>query len=150
MKILIVEDDYLFAEEMRQDILAAPEFNDAEVEVVGTEQEFRDRFEQIQQAGYDLIILDVMIRWVDPSPEARKPDADVLEDGYFRAGIRCLQMLRQAQATKETPVVIHSNMDEKDILAAIAMRHVHEVSKIVPKWNADPLMKAVRQAIKSA
>jgi len=149
MKILIVEDDYLFAEEMKQDILAAPEFQGAEVEVVGTEQEFRDGFEQIQQAGYDLIILDVMIRWVDPSPEARKPDEDVLEDGYFRAGIRCLQMLRQAEATKDTPVVIHSNLDEKGIRSTMEVRQVDGVSKIVPK-SGSPLMDALRQAVKSA
>ena len=149
-KILIVEDDYLFAEDMRQDILSNPKFADAEIDMVCTEQEFRENFLKITLAQYDLIILDVMIRWVEPSPEPKPIDDDVLADGYFRAGIRCLKKLRTVDATKEIPVVIHSNLDDKEIRDEMNRQHLNGVSQIVPKsGNARKLMDAVENAIRS-
>ena len=147
MKILIVEDDYLFAEDMRQDILSNPKFAGSQVDMVCTEQEFREKFADIIRAKYDLVILDVMIRWVEPSPEQKPPEDDVLEEGYFRAGIRCLQKLRGNDATKEIPVVIHSNLDDKKILEEMNRRGLNGVSKIVAKsGSARELMDALENA----
>lgn len=151
MKILIVEDDYLFAEDMRQDILSNPKFSGAQVDMVCTEQEFREKFEAIKQAQYDLFILDVMIRWEEPSPTQKPPAEDVLEEGYFRAGIRCLQKLRSDKATEHVPVVIHSNLDDKEIRDEMDRRKLNGVSQIVAKSGSPrELMDALEKATGSA
>ena len=133
---------------MRQDILSNSKFVGAQVDIVSTEQEFREKFLEIRRAQYDLIILDVMIRWVEPSPDSKPIDDDVLADGYFRAGIRCLKKLRTDDATKEIPVVIHSNLDDKEIREEMNRRHLNGVSQIVPKsGSARELMEAMENAI---
>ena len=85
------------------------------IEVIWTERMFREQIESILQSPPDLIILDGMIRWTDPSEasdESSIPD-DVKEDGPYRAGLRCQQIL--AKQAPDIPLFFYTILEREDI-----------------------------------
>jgi CheY-like chemotaxis protein len=145
-RVLIVEDDYLFAAEMQEDIIEEFERGTAEVEIVPTEAEFEKRFPRGSDPGpVGVIVLDIMIRWSDPeSPEPKSEEAEM--QGYYTAGIRCLKRLRSIERTRNVDVIIHSNLDQETTQKKLDEAGVDQSRlKIVPKSGArKPLLSALR------
>ncbi len=112
MYIIVVEDD----QTQRKFIIntISKEFS-IEPEEIVTELEFRNSFEDIASNQPDLMIFDTMIRWTDPVPNMEKPPQEILEAGFYRAGIRCIKMLNDDDRTKNIPVIIYSVLDYEDI-----------------------------------
>ena len=109
--ILLVEDDFMQAEGLMERI---KDQLGVESDLISTELGFQTRFEEIAQDPPVLIIMDVMLRWADPQPVIQRPPDGY--DGFHRAGIRCLKMLRSDPRTKELPVILHSVLEESDVL----------------------------------
>src|ERR1051326_4524395 len=94
LKVLIVEDDPMqacFLKERFED-----EFNEVEIFLIGSEKQFREDLKAIEEFAPDLIILDVMLRWMNPSPNMSSMPEDVTETGMYRAGFRCLKSLSES------------------------------------------------------
>jgi CheY-like chemotaxis protein len=108
MKIVVVEDDPLQIEVMIGFLESLPR---ARVEVIQTELEFLEHLEEIEREPPDLFVIDVMLRWTDPQPDARRPPREVLEGGRERAGFRCHSRLLEREATRAVPVILHSHLD---------------------------------------
>jgi len=145
MSILLVEDDYLQADAVLP--VLRKEFPDIRVDIIKTEQEFRQRLEEILAAPPDLVIMDVMIRWTKPSPKFDPPPSDVTEGGRFRAGLRCERLL--AERNPEIPVILYSVLGTDDFRKDELPNRpgVLFLSKIP---DPGPFVRAVGQLLKKA
>jgi len=140
-----VDDDPLFNEEVIREL--GGRFKNLQIEVIKTEKEFRERLADPAKFNFDLVILDVMVHWADQSEESL-PDP-TLKGGYFRAGIRCLEEILKHPELAARPVIIHSALDEDQILAKVreqklAEDHLAIVSK---RSNLDTFCEAVQKQL---
>jgi DNA-binding NarL/FixJ family response regulator len=140
-RILLIEDDHLQAHGIQAGVrnLLQPEYPHLVFETLSTESDFYQRFDEIAEKGFDLAIVDVMLRWADPSAEMPEPRPEVVEGGFFRAGIRCKQKLQSDPRTALIPTIIYTVLDESRLPRGI---------DIVPK-GADfaPLADKIRQLL---
>lgn len=111
MKIVLLEDDYLQAEAIREDI--SREIPDAELVENSTEQEFQERLDNFKKNPPDVVILDVMVRWTDPSEQAKRAPANVGSEGFMRAGLRCAKQIRELG--NGIPVILYTILDPIDL-----------------------------------
>ena len=116
MKILIVEDDPLQLDMIREEL--NDHFENVLLEDIQTEHEFYEKLSDIIRDPPDLILMDVMLRWTDPAPPEEMPSqpAEVEEEGYFRAGIRCVRRLRkQEQTDPGIPILLFTILSDQDL-----------------------------------
>jgi hypothetical protein len=149
MRILLVEDDYLQAEFIALSIEEA--FPRSFIMRVHTEFEFRSHFDDIASNPPDIIIMGVLLRWANPSAEMEMPPKEVKEQGYYRAGFRCIELLSNDHRTHDVPVILHTILDSMDIAplpdrvryvskdsdSSELIRHMSELAKraIEPEYN---------------
>ena len=114
MLILIVEDDFSQAESLRESLYER--WSSAQLPVISTEAEFRLKLPEIISRPPDLIFLDLMLRWTNPTPELL---LDMPSDGIRgwpqEAGFRCAKLLAANDATRDVPVIIYSVLDRVDV-----------------------------------
>lgn len=115
MNILIVEDDRLQFDFINDSLSRIMGSSELEIKRINNESDFRDRFDEIAARRPDIIIMDVMLRWADPSPNFPMPPPEIVEQGFYRAGLRCVKMLVENEATREIPVIIYSVLDKSDL-----------------------------------
>jgi DNA-binding response OmpR family regulator len=128
MNIVLLEDDGLYTQWLATELEKA--FGERPLEIA-TEREFRTRFADFERSVPHLFIIDVMVRWTDPAPNMSPPPEDARD--HHRAGIRCLKLLRESEATRSVPVFLLSALDEDDLRHAAAgsahWANVHVVQK---------------------
>jgi len=110
MKIILVEDNHFFVQRIREDLFK--KIKNLNLVQIQTELEFRKNIENIISPTPDLIIVDVMLRWTNPSPSMELPPNEILEEGLFSAGIRCKEILLQHKINEEVPILIISALDD--------------------------------------
>jgi DNA-binding NarL/FixJ family response regulator len=150
VRILIVEDDHWFGREIVQDVETAIPSLHGSIRVIKSEKEFRGVFRSTEALSFELIILDVMVQW-DMAGSESIPEEDARAEGYFKAGIRCLELIRKHRSTGGTPVIVYSARDREVILQGIRQRQIAmEGIQIISK-SGDPetLLEAVKQHIRS-
>jgi CheY-like chemotaxis protein len=112
MYILVVEDDYLQAEwickKLRQVLRS-------EVKRISTESQFRKQLKDIEKNRPDVVIMDVMLPWTDPSQNIERPPREVIEEGFYRAGVRCTRLLAANENTKGIPVILYTVLERADL-----------------------------------
>jgi CheY-like chemotaxis protein len=108
MKILVIEDDPLQIEMIVEFLESLPGNT---VTVIQTELEFQERLAEIEREPPDLFVIDVILRWTDPQPNAQRPPKEVAEGGRERAGFRCHTRLLEQDATREVPIILYSHLD---------------------------------------
>jgi DNA-binding NarL/FixJ family response regulator len=113
MTIYLVEDDYPTCDGICEQLKAS--FRDAKVHPITTESEFRLRIDEIVRNRPTVVIMDVMIRWTNPTEDITKPPKEV--DGPWRAGIRCQKLLHNK--SPEIPVIFFSVLDKDDLRGEI-------------------------------
>ncbi len=113
MRVVLVEDDYLQAELIRQWL------NDTwpqiEIERVETEAAFRNQIQVLSTRPPDVVIMDLLLRWSDPSHDFEQPPDEVKAEGFYRAGLRCVELLRKNGATKHIPIILYSVLEQSGI-----------------------------------
>jgi len=109
MKVLIIEDDSIQA--ARLEDLIRSRFSAVSVDRVATELEFRKRLPQIQERYYKVALVDMMLRWTDPSPDMEPPDRDAIEQGFFVGGLRC----RKALLEKGIPSIVFTVLNQENL-----------------------------------
>jgi CheY-like chemotaxis protein len=145
MKILVVEDDYLQSEWLVPMLQRA--FPRARIEPVSTEKEFRDKLPEIVMNPPTVVVMDVMLRWSDPEPTMEPPPREVQEGGFYRAGLRCQQLLAAQESTRSVPILLYTVLDREDLNREFdhLPDNVHYVRK---SDNPSPLLKLVRQSMR--
>lgn len=109
-RILLVEDDHLQAEFITTRI--NKKFGTGSVVLLRSESQFVDHVRNINHGSYDVVVLDVMLRWDVASRDMRIPTDYA---GPFSAGIRCRQLLLNQPATRRIPVILYTVLDRKDL-----------------------------------
>ena len=130
MYFLIVEDDKLQFSFIKNGIKQGRYFKDSRIERIATESEFIEKLESIATEKPDVILLDIMLRWTDPTPDMTLPPPDIAEEGFFRAGVRCEQRLANDMRTRNIPVIVYSILEKQDFEGEIRERaEVHYLEK---------------------
>jgi CheY-like chemotaxis protein len=113
MYVVIVEDDYLQRDPIREDLEDA--FPGIEVVTIKTELEFQRRLPEIRDCKPDVMIIDVMLRWADPQPNFPKPPPEIEKEGFYRAGLRCAQLVESDPILRDTPIILYTILEEGEI-----------------------------------
>lgn len=145
MYIIIIEDDpvqYKFIEET----LEQKDFTNLRLERIKFEAEFRNRFDEIAKDRPEILILDVMIRWTDPSPNMEKPPQKIIDDGFYRAGIRCIQMLNDDKRTKNIPIIVYSVLEEDTLKDEI--KYFPQAKYLYKDFDARRLINTIQSRIR--
>jgi CheY-like chemotaxis protein len=111
--ILVVEDDHLQEGPLAESLTSV--VAGADVETMSTEQAFRQSIPRLRQQPPDLVVMDVMLRWSFPSPDAAPPPDDVVADGYYRAGLRCASLLLDDERLRDVPVLLYTILERSDL-----------------------------------
>lgn len=146
MKFLIVEDDYLQADTLEDVLLER--YPGAEVDRIRTEHQFMGRIDELRKKPPDIALLDIMVRWTDPTDNMPDPPSEVEEGGYFGAGIRCMKKLRSVEETADMPIILYtvlqdSDMEELNIEETGRTRHVTKDS------DTDELFEAIDELLEN-
>lgn len=113
MKIILVEDDHLQADEI-QDALEEV-FSDLEIKRVESEYDFYNLVDEFEETPPDIIIMDVMVRWAYPSPAMPEAPEDVITGQHYRAGFRCLKRLAERKKARSINVILYTVLEPVDI-----------------------------------
>jgi TIR domain len=113
MKVVIVEDDYLQAEHIRSWLLEV--WPHIEIEAIQTEAEFRSKLPDLSAQPPNIVIMDYLLRWSDPRPDAHLPPDEVKAAGFYGAGLRCIDLLQQNDIMRSVPVVLYTVLERSDI-----------------------------------
>src|SRR5215217_6959334 len=111
--LVVVEDDHLQEGPLEAHLREA--FPTADVQTVPTEREFRELLPKLRDRPPDAVVLDVMLRWDFPRPDPPPPPADVEAGGYYRAGLRCAQLLSADKRLQRVPVIFYTILERADL-----------------------------------
>ncbi|MGB7207203.1 MAG: hypothetical protein WBD27_00950 [Pyrinomonadaceae bacterium] len=147
MYILIVEDDpdqFKFICDSLKDYNAFPK---ARIKPIASELEFRKRFEEIGKEKPDVIIMDIMLRWADLGRKEDSPiefpPKEIKEEGFYRAGIRCVEMLAMGKNTKDIPIILYSILDIEDLESDLKKFPRDRVKYIIKDFDAEKIVRAI-------
>ena len=142
MKILLVDDNYLqgewLAEELKRAFWTKPLW-------LQTESEFRGRLGEIEAMSPDVAVIDVMLKWADPSPNAPLRPADATDK--HSAGLRCQALLGMREATKKIPVILYTVLSDADLRTKLP-NLPPGVSYLGKDSDAEPLVRRIREVVK--
>ena len=113
MRILLVEDDYHQSDAITRKL--AERFSGLVVEKIKTELEFRERISRIISNLPDIILMDIMMRWTDPSPDVELAPEEIRAEGFFRAGLRCVKLLKSDPRADKLPIILYTILEGSDI-----------------------------------
>ena len=113
MNIVLVEDDPRQAETIIREVKR--HVNNADVTLIKTEWAFREHLSALAESPPDLVVLDVMLRWQDPSPNMVDPPEEVEREGFFKAGLRCARLLDEVDFKKKVPILLFTILKEGDL-----------------------------------
>lgn len=111
--IVVVEDDHL------QEGPLIDQINDTfpcgRVKSIYTEHEFREQLTELHREIPDLVIMDVMLRWADPRPGNADPPEEVAREGFYRAGLRCAELIAADDKLRAVPVILYTILEKDDL-----------------------------------
>jgi CheY-like chemotaxis protein len=105
--VLIIEDDKIQANELRKSL----ESSGMQVRHISTELQFQQLIRESGTLPFALAIVDMMLRWTDPSPQMEMPPPEILAEGFYVAGLRCCRALR----TRGVKSIIFTALDPAKI-----------------------------------
>lgn len=146
VNILLVEDDYLQAQAITK--VLKEHFPELIAKHVNTEHDFCRELSHIRGDPPDVVIIDVMLRWTDPSPNMPTMPQEVIQGGYHNAGLRCERRLRELPETANTPVILYTVLAEADLTAEL--KHIQPKVTVFLEKDSEyrPLVDAITQAAK--
>jgi len=141
---VVVEDDHLQAVPLADYLDTS--FEGAQVITLGSEHEFRTHLPKMRKEPPDLVLMDVMLRWTFPSPTAPSPPEDVEAGGYYRAGLRCANLMHGDQRLRGVPVVLYTILERSDLERDQASLPPN-TSYVGKSSDIDVLMRKVRSLL---
>jgi CheY-like chemotaxis protein len=134
-RIVVVEDDHMQEGPLEEEL--ALSFPGAVISTMRTESEFRARLGELRESVPELVILDVMLRWADSSPDAPPRPEDVVTGGHYRAGLRCARLMRQDDVLRDVPVLLLTILERSDL---------ERIEADEPPAGAEPAAAYVRKS----
>jgi len=150
-RVLLLEDDPSTCESLKDAILSKLSDLRPEVEVIETESEFvQNWLPEVSKGARQpphVIVIDVMLRWTDPSPNQPPRPPEVIKGGFSRAGLRCHELIRKNRALSQTRVILFTSLTPTD-LDAIGGKPVGV--EFVQKDDEEAVLQPIRAALASA
>lgn len=147
MRCVLLDDDKDYGTELIKELENRfPQLHD-QIELVLTEREFRERLDSPDGFEAKCFIIDMMIHWTDPS-DPELPPADEVEGGYYRAGVRCLVLVKEKYP--DAFVILQSALTSEKIKSVLNAKGISETEvNIVRKKGADlsDLFQAIIKAM---
>ena len=112
VRILLVEDDPIQAAWIRMNLV---QVYTSEPEWIDTESEFQLNLGKIVSYPPDVVIMDVMLSWAEASESIPPRPDDVRQEGMYRAGLRCQDLLSKSSETSTVPVILYTVQNLKDL-----------------------------------
>lgn len=138
--IVVLEDDASMHPLLESLITKSLGDLDLKIEVIETEADFRMKWlpsvQNTKKQRPDIFVIDVMLRWTDPSPNQPPRPPDVIEGGFMRAGLRCLNLIRQRPSLFNTPVIFLTTLTKKNLddlganLEAVEILHKGDINRL--------------------
>jgi hypothetical protein len=113
MYVVLVEDDHLQADWVESCLAEA--FEGLDIVRISTESAFYAWLAGVGDDRPKVFIIDVMLRWADPGPDLKEPPAEVKENGFYRAGLRCQQRISENPRLRGVPVILYTVMEALDL-----------------------------------
>jgi hypothetical protein len=145
-KIVVVEDDYQDAtwisDELRSHL-------NAQVEVIQCERDFVMRLPDLGHERPAIIIFDVMLRWATSSEaleqemEQGRVPQEVIDEGFLKAGLRCLKRLKLREDTKDIPYLVYTGLKTNNFSEDVI--HINDI--ITKSEDIRPLITAARNKL---
>jgi CheY-like chemotaxis protein len=118
-RVLILEDDSAMSEWLESAIHREMADLRPEIEVLETESEFvlkwLPEFDKGLREKPAVIVIDVMLRWTDPDPDQPPRPPEVIDGGFMRAGLRCLDLIRKHTTLSRSRVVLFTNLSKENL-----------------------------------
>jgi CheY-like chemotaxis protein len=146
LRIVVVEDDYQDATWIKDELQARL---NAQVKVISCERDFVDELPKVGHEKPDIIIFDVMLRWATSSEaleqemEQGKVPKDVINEGFLKAGLRCVARLKRRDDTKDIPHLVYTGLQGNNFTEEVV--HISDV--ITKSDDISPLITAVRNKL---
>ncbi len=119
--VLILEDDASASGWLESAIRRELTDLASAIEIVETESEFvlewLPQFDQGMKPQPSVIVIDIMLRWTDPAPQQPPRPPEVIQGGFMRAGLRCLESIRQRPKLLHVPVVLYTALTREDLFS---------------------------------
>ncbi len=144
MYVLIVEDDPVQFEFIEESLIGDSKFGRVNIDRISSESEFVNRFETIATNRPDVVIMDIMLKWTDPSEDMVIPP-DVAAETY-RGGMRCSNKLASDPRTKGIPIIIYSVLDEEDLENDLNL--LPNVRYILKDFNSQKILSTIRSLLR--
>ena len=153
MRIVLLEDNHLQAEVICRHLRENLRLHEEDIPCIKTERDFRKSlaegaFESFQP---DVFVLDVMVRWMDPEPDAEddRPE-DVKDEGYYKAGMRCARLLRDSGC--KTPIILFTIVEKLEVQRELEKggHAIADLVTITKKGDLSELVECLRRAGRSA
>lgn len=141
-RIVLVEDESIYAEELQQKLL--PLIAPLDIEWCSTEAVFISCLPEWANEPPLLFILDMLVPWARPNPNVPKPPDDVRSP--HRAGIRCYRRLRKYPVFATTPILFSTvvsseqfrrNIPHKDLAVSVYQKvrcSVHDIAHAIRSY----------------
>ncbi|HEY4364218.1 MAG TPA: hypothetical protein VGN17_24825 [Bryobacteraceae bacterium] len=145
-RIIVVEDDHEDANWISEALRTSLRVS---VEVVRCERDFVVRLPEFGKDKPDLLVFDVMLYWATSSEELEreveegKVPKDVLEEGFMRAGLRCVSRLTAREDTKDIPYLIYTGLQTNNFSQEVI--HIRDI--ITKSDDIKPLLTAVKNKL---
>ncbi len=116
MRIILVEDDNWQSERifshLKRSLKTTPE-------QIFTEYDFQKSFESYKEQPPDIVIMDVMLPWTEADETIEPRPTKVVEEGPYRAGFRCRELLASDEKTKNIPVILYTILNQNDLASEL-------------------------------
>ena len=113
MTIVSLEDDEPFWDLLKDAL--EEEFPEAKLQWIRTESQFYEQISAFAATPPTLFLLDVMVKWADAAEKMPAAPKDVVEESYYRAGLRCRKRLLENPITAKIPVILYTVLERSDI-----------------------------------
>lgn len=139
MRIVLVEDDYWQSDWILGRLKRSLKTS---AEQVFTEHEFQKNFESYKESPPDVVIMDVMLPWTEADEKMEPRPAKVIEEGAYRAGFRCRELLASNGKTENIPVILYTVLDKNDLESELEGLPDNVVF-LLKDSDAEPLIKEI-------
>jgi CheY-like chemotaxis protein len=114
-RIVLVEDDPDWEHEAKSALEAGLPAG-FRVDSIETESEFADQLETgaFERDVPSLFVMDLMLPWDTPRPDMRKAPREVVENGFYHAGVRCQKRL-SGSTLAHVPVLYWTIVAKEDL-----------------------------------
>jgi len=148
-RILILEDDFSKSEWLKERIQSLRLSLSPKVDTLDNESEFLlqwlPAFEKRQKEAPVVILVDLTLRWTNPSPNPPPRPPEVIEGTFANAGLRCVQLIQQNAGLCRSRVILYTTTNS----AVESLGKIPSAVEFLPNGDLPEILSRVRAALET-